>query len=119
MAGDQFIRAVLEPKREDTKKKSLVCGMTTEKNIVSVNMSQNKRRRVRRSMGGDGIFDEVGLVRYKHWLVYGYKHGVFINWPMFIKLAVVAVWNFISCRLFGHDAILDDVCINCCKKNVR
>lgn len=47
----------------------------------------------------------VGLVRYRHWLAFGFDHG-FGTWlPDPVKRAAVATWNHISCSLLGHAAL--------------
>lgn len=46
----------------------------------------------------------IGLVLHGHHLHYGVNgHGRFIWLPWPVKRAVAAAWNFVSCRLLGHE----------------
>ena len=48
----------------------------------------------------------VGLVRYRHWLAFGFDHG-FGTWlPDPVKRATVASWNHVACSLLGHDTLV-------------
>ena len=70
---------------------------------------------------------EMGLVLYHHHLLYGWKHGFGCGWlPRWVQHAIVHVFNWTTCRLFGHD-VLDlrsakefrdrvPVCVACCKE---
>lgn len=39
----------------------------------------------------------------KYQLGYGLGHGYLKSWPMPVKHLIVTVWNFIACRVWGHD----------------
>lgn len=51
------------------------------------------------------LFRNFGLAFInKHKLGYGYKHGFGYKWlPYFIQKIIINIWNFIACRIFGHD----------------
>jgi len=68
-----------------------------------------------------------GISRLGHHLAYRYKGGFGYRWmPYEIQNIVVAIWNNISCRLFGHDPTGEipgdlpdskiNVCSACCKE---
>ena len=70
-------------------------------------------------------FEDMGLAVWGHSLVYGWKHGR-LRWaPMWVKRLIVAIWNPIACRVWGHDVFGPfekgdkAVCVNCCKKFPR
>jgi hypothetical protein len=52
----------------------------------------------------DSVLDRpMGLARVsKHHLGWGWGHGALLNWPKWVKNIIVAVWNFIACRVYGH-----------------
>jgi hypothetical protein len=64
-------------------------------------------------------FKEFGIVLHKHHLHYGYNHGWLQSSPDWLKHGITAVWNRVSCCLFGHDTYTYDhrkVCTACCKE---
>lgn len=81
-------------------------------------------------------FDDMGLVWHSNHFVWGWKHGR-LRWaPRWVRSLIVAVWNNISCLIWGHETFgpikeeeetLPDgrrirykakpkVCVNCCKE---
>lgn len=70
-----------------------------------------KSAKVSDILGGD-----CGLVRHKHWLLYGHGHGLGRGWmPQWLQEAIVFCWNQISCRLLGHSTHGMQVCTSCCR----
>ncbi len=58
---------------------------------------------------------KMGLVLSGRHLLYGFKHGALLGWPMFLKRTIVMVWNHISCALFGHGLVFRGACTACCR----
>jgi hypothetical protein len=83
-------------------------------------MTRRKRGRKRAWM------DDMGLVLSGHAMLWGYKHGALRWTPHWFRHMIVTLWNYVSCRLFGHDVfgpiiedghvLHDKVCVNCSKK---
>ena len=69
---------------------------------------------------------KMGLVRTRHSLCYGQKHGWFMWLPGWAKRAIVKIWNNISCYTMGHEIYgpwdledgmhIDKFCSSCSKK---
>lgn len=79
--------------------------------------------------------DAMGLIFHKH-MTWGFTHG-HLRWaPYWVRRLICNVWNFVSCRLFGH-FIIDEfelekhldvnnkmtnpriICTHCCKTFTR
>jgi hypothetical protein len=72
-------------------------------------------------------FDEMGIVRHRRWLAYGFHHGWQLR-PVWLRHLIVTAWNRVACTLFGHEWVpeidvtsdepaLDpdrEYCPNCC-----
>jgi hypothetical protein len=68
----------------------------------------------------------LGLILRKHSLLYGHNHGRFRWLPGPIKYPIVHIFNWITCRLLGHEIlgpllfndgyIYQPTCTSCCKK---
>lgn len=60
---------------------------------------------------------DSGIVRHRHWLLYGWHHGFGRGWlPDAVQHAIVHAWNVTSCRLLGHDDYGFGSCVNCLKE---
>lgn len=60
-------------------------------------------------------FSRMGLVLHKGKLSWGLRHGR-LRWaPLSVRRTIVTVWNWVACRLIGHDIVFG-VCTDCCKK---
>ena len=84
-----------------------------------------RKKRGHRKPSKDWMND-MGLTLHHHSLAWGMNHGA-LRWaPHWFRHMIVTVWNWISCRLFGHDVfgpiiedgqvLHDKVCVNCSKK---
>ena len=50
----------------------------------------------------------VGLVLMGHHMGYGARHGWLLGWPSWLQHLVSHIWNSVSCRLFGHQYLVQD-----------
>jgi hypothetical protein len=63
-----------------------------------------------------------GIVRCGPHLAYGFREGWFQWAPGWVQHAIVGAWNFVSCRIYGHDYFglpeegIESRCVNCSKK---
>jgi hypothetical protein len=58
----------------------------------------------------------LGIVRKRHHLLWGVKHGFGYRWlPYPIKRVIVKIWNRFSCRIWGHEDYGVGVCGSCSK----
>ena len=68
-----------------------------------------------------------GLCLTGHHMFWGMGHGLLLLWPHSIKRMILKSWNYLSCRLLGHDIFgpIDDVeqdvhitrhCVACSKE---
>jgi hypothetical protein len=65
--------------------------------------------------------NRFGIIRYGHWLGYGFDHG-FGRWlPYTAQRPLVHLWNAVSCALLGHGHLFQDEpdgpveCSQCCR----
>jgi len=70
---------------------------------------------------------DMGIVRDRRWLVYGFHHGLMLR-PYWLARRIVQTWNWVSCHTMGHEwfpevcqysptpafSETDEFCPNCC-----
>ena len=68
--------------------------------------------------------ERLGLALDRHHMVWAVNHGVGQWAPRWVQQMIVCAWNWLSCRLLGHDHLVQEEpngpahCVSCCR-NLR
>ena len=60
------------------------------------------------------MIHDLGIIRRGHHLLYGDRCGRGKWLPAPAKRALVAAWNWLSCRVLGHAILVGGTCCACC-----